>query len=180
MRPPEAGEFRLPFLKIPNGYPDDDKDRTLLRAKNEPSEEVLREFFTSEVMTQRLFYCPSINRDLTDDWGIFGYEPGFIFLCGSRYEGAKTIADENFLRRTNMITAGSELSETDRALLEAFGGVPNWARLISPRGVSIGFIDHYDFFSRTKLITQEITPSRTPRTFEYLDDIIKPPHPQVL
>lgn len=144
----ETIEFPFPYLKIPNGYPEDDKMRRVLDAKNEPSEDVLKEFFTPEVI-QRLIYCPQINRDMTDDWGMFGYEPGYIFVCERRYEGAHTLADEGMLKviTTEMIKTAS--------------------------GVELMTIPHYDYFPRHKFITQEITAERTPKTFAFLRHLLE-------
>ena len=144
----ETIEFPLPYLKIPNGYPEDDKMRRVLNAENEPSEEVLKEFFTPDAV-QRLVYCPQINRDMTDDWGMFGYEPGYLFVCGRNYEGAHTLADEGVLKAitTEMIKTAS--------------------------GVELMTIPHYDYFPRHKFMTQGVTAERTPRTFAFLRKILE-------
>ncbi len=144
-----AMELPLPFLKILNGYPEDDKMRTVLDARNEPSEEVLREFFTPEVI-QRLAYCPQINRDETDDWGMFGYEPGYIFVCGTAYEGARSFNDQAVL----MGKRGDDKIKT-------------------ASGVEIYVIPHYDFFPRHKFINQKVTAERTPKTFAFLRHLLE-------
>lgn len=144
----ETIEFSLPYLKIPNGYPKDDKIRRVVDAKNEPSEEVLKEFFTPEVI-QRLIYCPKINVDLLDDWGMFGYEPGYVFVCGRNYEGAQTFADQGMLKAitTNMIKTAS--------------------------GIELMTIPHYDFFPKRKFSTQIITADGTPKTFVFLRQLLE-------
>lgn len=145
----ELLEMPLPYLKIPNGYPKDDRMHTVLDAKNEPSEEVLKEFFTSEVI-QRLAYCPQINRDETDDWGMFGYEPGYIFVCGTNYEGTRNFND-----------------------LAALSGKTGSDKLKTASGVEIYAVPHFDFFPRKKFTTQKVTAERTPRTFAFLRHLLE-------
>ena len=145
----ESLESPLLYLKIPNGYPEDDKIHTVLDAGNEPSEEVLRKFFTPEVI-QRLAYCPKINRDETDDWGMFGYEPGYIFVCGTAYEGARSFNDQ-------------------AALIGKRGD----DKIKTASGVEIYTIPHYDFFPRRKFINQKVTAERTPKTFAFLRSLLE-------
>lgn len=147
---PEIEEYDIPFLKIPNGYPSDDKIRTELNREHEPSEEELRKFFTPEVL-QRIIYCPKINVDLTDDAGMYGYEPGYIFVCKSRYKGFQSISDQLF-----------------------FEGRSTQNSITTKEGVEILTIRHYDFFPRAKFQSQTITQRRTPKTFRFLNEIIRP------
>ena len=134
-------EFPIEPIKIPFSW---SKDHNII----EPSEEELREFFTPEVV-QRLVYCPQINRDMTDDWGMFGYEPGYIFVGSRNYEGAQTLADEGMLKAktTEMIKTAS--------------------------GAELMIIPHYDYFPRHKFSTQEVTVERTPRTFAFLRHLLE-------
>ncbi len=93
-----ASSIELPFLKIPNGFPPEDEiSRDLwTEAASHLSEEQLATFFTDEVLTQRLMICPVMLRDPTDCWGIFGTEPGFIFIQkGVRFDReARTLAED--------------------------------------------------------------------------------------
>ncbi len=144
----EVKEFDLPFLKIPNGWPADDKVRIVLSKDNEPTEAALHEFFTSEVMSQRLILCPEINRDMTDDWGIFGFEPGFIFVCSLAHEGEHCFND--FFWKTNQSLSWDPVTK-------------------------LPILPHYDCFPRRKFHSQEITQERTPRTFAFLFQLLKQP-----
>ena len=146
----ETEEYDIPFLKIPNGCPIDDEIRTELNREHEPSEEELKKFFTPEVL-QRIIYCPKINIDLTDDFGMFGYEPGYIFVCKSRHKGFQSFSDQFFLEgRTTQNTIATK------------------------EGVEILVVPHYDVFPRAKFQSQTITQRRTPKTFEFLNKIIRP------
>ncbi len=146
----EIEEYDIPFLKIPNGYPVDDEVRTELDREHEPSEEDLEKFFTPEVL-QRIIYCPKINVDLTDDAGMFGHEPGYIFVCKSRYKGFRSFSDQFF-----------------------FEGRTTQNTITTKEGVEILAIPHYDVFPRAKFQTQTITQRRTPKTFEFLNKLIHP------
>ena len=146
----EIEEYDIPFLKIPNGFPIDDEIRTELNREHEPSEEELKKFFTPEVL-QRIIYCPKINVDLTDDWGMFGYEPGYIFVCKNRYKGFRTFSDQFF-----------------------FKGRSTQNTITTKEGVEILVVPHYDAFPRAKFQSQTITQGRTPKTFEFLKELIRP------
>jgi len=50
-------EEDLEFLKVPNGYPPEDRIHRLLDRNNEPPLEVIEEFFKPHVI-RRLVYCP--------------------------------------------------------------------------------------------------------------------------
>lgn len=86
--------------------------------------EVLRAFFTPEIVQKRLIYCPQINNDLTDDWGMFGYSQGFIYIIEKRHNDTTTFNEDMW-----------QLGRTDK-------------------GLELGdhfmrYIPHYDFFPRT-------------------------------
>ncbi len=46
------------------------------------SERSLAQFFTPEVVLERVIACPKIPVDLTDEMSMFGDEPGFVYLMG--------------------------------------------------------------------------------------------------
>jgi hypothetical protein len=149
-------EFDFPFLKIPNGRPADDRERYWLSDSNEPSADELGAFFRDTPgAAERLIVCNQINVDLTDDWGMFGYEPGFLFVCGKNYTGASTFNDATFM---------TELAAGPSITTESGGSIP--------------VLNHYDSFPRTKFDAQFITPGRTPQTYayitEHLDEILRP------
>lgn len=146
----EIEEYDIPFLKIPNGYSVDDEIHTELDREDEPSEEELKKFFTPDVL-QRTIYCPKINVDPTDSWGMFGYEPGYIFVCKSTYKGFRSFSDKFF-----------------------FEGRTTQNTIVTKEGVKILTIPHYDVFPRAKFQSQTITQRTTPRTFEFLNKLIRP------
>lgn len=106
-----------------------------------PSEEEMRIFFTAEIILERLFFCPNINRDMTDDWGIFGYEEGFIFVEGALHNSVQCLNDLAWRE-------GGQLKEsTDYTVPELL---------------------HYDFFPRNKFSSIAITESRHLTVFQFL------------
>lgn len=134
---PEIEESDLPFLEIPKGTP----------PSNEPSQQQLEEFFTPENL-QRLIYCPEINRDLTDHLGIYGHDPGFIFVCGSKYKGFRRWSDELFFKGQT-------------------------TKKVSMSGVEILVLPNYDYFPKGKFIAELITPRTRPKTYEFLYNLAK-------
>ncbi len=59
----------------------------------ETDREALARFFSEDVVYHRLLFCPQVNRDLTDDWGMFGRCPAFILLSHLNYRGMKCLND---------------------------------------------------------------------------------------
>jgi hypothetical protein len=145
---PRTIEFNLRYAHIPNGYPKGDRSRININEENEPSEDELKKFFTPE-MISRLVYCPEINIDTTDTNGFFGYQPGYLFVCGLNYKGAKTLGDEAML-------SGLSLKNTT-----------------TNSGAEITSIPHYDFFPKRKFIHQIITPRNTPKTYEFIRNLLE-------
>ncbi|MDP4010063.1 MAG: hypothetical protein Q8P53_03730 [Candidatus Shapirobacteria bacterium] len=139
----ESVEYDLPYAYIPSGDP----EKPLYERTTEPSEEELKRFFTPE-MISRLVKCPQIKVDETDDWGMFGYEPGYFFVCESRYKGAKRFNDKDLLIGRSLRSATTST------------------------GYSITEIQHADSFPRDKFDKQTITASKTPRTFAFLRKLL--------
>lgn len=127
----ESIEFDLPLVSIPDN----------------PTEEELQKFFTPE-MVSRLIYCPKINKDQTDSWGMFGYEPGFFFIKTNQYKGKQTINDDLFLQGKSFETYTSET------------------------GYELSRIEHNDFLPRDKFNYSIITRENTPKTFDFLRKLI--------
>ena len=144
----QVPEFELPFLKIPNGHPTDDTVRIVLSADNEPEESLLRDFFAPEVVSERIILCPQINRDMSDGWGILGYNPGFIFVCGRAYAGERCFND--LFWRTNQSLDWDPITK-------------------------LPILPHYDSWPRRKFHSQEITISHAPRTFDFLFELLHQP-----
>lgn len=115
------------------------------RGSDNPTEKDMQIFFTPEIISQRVLFCPEINVDMTDDWGMFGYEKGFIFLESLEKEGVNCFNDENW--------------ETGESL-----------KLI---GASVPVLPHYDFFPRQKFSHVLITPSRCPAIYNFLRNKIE-------
>lgn len=82
---------------------------------------------------------------------MFGYEPGYIFVCKSRYKGFRSLSDRFF-----------------------FEGRTTQNTIATKEGVEILTIPHYDALPRAKFQSQTITQSRTPKTFEFLNRLIRP------
>lgn len=79
---------KMPHLEFP------------FNSKKEYSEAEVEAFFTDEILSERVLYIPTINRDLTDHFGMFGYEPGFVFIEGinpQRGEEAKNLNEYAWL-----------------------------------------------------------------------------------
>jgi hypothetical protein len=89
-------------------------------------------------------YCPQINVDLTDDWGMFGFEPGFILIKKVNYKGSRTLADK---------AAGLGLSMA-----------------VDPKS-GLGVVAHYDYFPRRKFEHQIIRKSDYKGLFSVMSDI---------
>lgn len=143
--PEETIEFTLPHLEIPLKRESDEKGRSHII---EPSEEVLREFFTPENI-QRLIYCPQINNDELDGWGMFGYAPGYIFVIGREYEGERSL--------------------NDRAMLSG----SSFKNVKTKTGKEVLTISHYDYFPQMKFSKQLITMARAPKTFFFLRELLE-------
>lgn len=112
----------------------------LLRFPESEDPEVVRAFLTREVMASRLLFCPSINNDMTDDWGMFGYSPGFIFLS-ARIKDFET-------------TPATELWE--RGQIDA---------VIEIGGTLLRAIPHFDFFPKGMFEYSLITSYRSGRSY---------------
>lgn len=136
-----------------SGYTD--VNRKIVREKKEPTEEELKEFFTPENI-QRLIYCPQINIDELDGWGMFGYEPGYIFINKRHYEGIRNL--------------------NDQLMFEGKRGDTKSTR----SGHKILTISHYDHFPQGKFAKQLLTLSRTPKTFAFLRKLLDNVDPEDL
>lgn len=131
----QAEENFPEFLKFPwDTYKND--------LEKEPTEEEMKKFFTPEVISQRMIFCPEINVDSTDDWGIFGYEPGFIFIQGAQNKGIHCLNDLAWAKGTSLKMAGA----------------------------SIFILSHYDFFPRNKFSNVLITSSRHKKIYDFLKE----------
>jgi hypothetical protein len=142
----------IPYLELPVRVEPAEWDPSWgpksLTPENEPTREQLDAFFKdSPDAPGRVVFCSEINNDLTDDWGHFGYSPGFIFVCGARYGQARTLSDHTFLENISH------------------------QQIVTPSGHTVPVLAHYDFFPRDGLRHQIINPKRTPATFEYLTEL---------
>ncbi len=165
--PAEVSEsLGMPYLQIPvNGDPthwDSDKEQEVpykwnpkwgarvIDPENAPTPTQLLAFLEETPGAyDRLIYCPQINNDHTDGWGMFGYSRGFIFVNGVRYAENHTLSDIHFM---DNIDAPS-----------------------TPSGRRLPTISHYDFFPRNKLYTQEITERTAPEAFAFLVQLYETP-----
>lgn len=107
-------------------------------------EEEVRAFYEDPANVSRTVYCPEVNVDLLDDWGMFGFEPGFIFIEKVNYKGSVTLADK---------AASLGLSMA-----------------VDPK-TGLGVISHYDYFPKRKFDHQIIRKSDYHGLFNVLGDI---------
>ncbi len=165
--PAEVSEsLGIPYLEIPvNGDPtswDDEQEREVpykwnpkwgpreIRPENAPTPAQLLDFLENTPGAfDRLIYCPQINNDSTDSWGMFGYSKGFIFVNGARYAQNATLADATFM--------------------------DNVGAAETPSGRPLPVISHYDFFPVWKLYTQEISERTAPEAFAFLTQYYETP-----
>lgn len=107
-------------------------------------------FFTADVLAERVLICPEINRDMTDDADVFGYEVGFVYIVGvwPTWEKPTTIAERAWLQ-------GQKVS---------------WRT-----GLPCGVITSFDWFPRHMLEMKPITPERDGELFSYLLRRIRQP-----
>ena len=144
-------EIDIPKLEIPHLTYGQDWD--------EPTDTELDGFFGEHPDAwERVIACPQINRDSLDDWGIYGYLPGFIYVKGVKYKGAKSLNDMAFLGRQQ-----GEDVDSDPVLASA-----GFKHRRTALGQNMWTIDHYDFFPRYKLDGVTITSESHPSTFAYL------------
>lgn len=113
---------------------------------DEPTDTELDKFSQEHTdFWERIFFCPQINRDLLDDRGHYGYIPGFIYVKATEYKGARTFSD--------------------LFLLEGKTLQPR----VTPSGINIWEIPHYDLFPRHKTDSVTITAeNNNPSTYGYL------------
>jgi len=111
-------EFRFPEIKFPVNVWRPEKREW------EGHEDEIRRFYEDPKNIERTIFCPKINNDETDDWGMFGFGPGFIFVESRNYRGRKTLTDR-------MASAGLSL-------------------VVDPK-TGLGVMPHYDYFPKNKL-----------------------------
>jgi hypothetical protein len=107
-------------------------------------EEDIRKFFEDPENVSRTIFCNKVNSDLLDDWGIFGYTPGFIFIEEKNYNGNKTLADR---------AASTGLSIA-----------------VDPK-TGLGVMSHFDYFPKHKFEYEVIRQKFDPKLFALMADI---------
>jgi hypothetical protein len=108
------------------------------------NEDEIKKFCVDPENIERTIYCPKVNVDETDDWGMFGFIPGFIYIEKRNYKGQKTLADK---------AAGLGLS------------------VIKDPKTGLSIIPHFDYFPRHKYDYQLIRQSEYPEVFKIMCDI---------
>ena len=58
------------------------------------SDDDIRMVVTDQFVRKHLIYCPSINNDMTDGWGMFGYSRGFIYVARKRHNDTRTLNED--------------------------------------------------------------------------------------
>ena len=110
------------------------------KRSDEPTDEEMEKFFTPDVISTRILFCPYINVDLTDDWGMFGYEEGFIYIEEMVREGTHCFNDLDWIE-----------------------GVT-----VKDLGASVPVIPHYDEFPRNKFSHIRIINHDYPIIYKFL------------
>ena len=125
-----------------------DKDFPLnwaqMNGKEKWSKEDLEKFYEDPANRSRTIFSPQMNNDITDDWGMFGYGPGFVYISGRRYEGSKTLADKAALLGLS---------------------------LISDPKTGLGLLKHNDYLPRDKYKLTRITRYEFPKVFNAMCEI---------
>jgi len=125
-----------------------DKDFPLnwsqMNGKEEWSKKDLENFYEDPANRSRTIFSPNMNNDVTDDWGMFGYGPGFIYISGRTYEGSKTLADKAALLGQSLI--------------------------IDPK-TGLGILKHNDYFPKDKYKSVLIRRYEFPRVFDTMCEI---------
>jgi hypothetical protein len=107
-------------------------------------EEDIRKFFEDPENVSRTIFCNEINVDMLDDYGAFGYTPGFIFIEEKRYNGNQTLTDR-------MASAGLSIA-------------------VDPK-TGLGIMQHFDYFPRNKLEYETVRRRHDPKLFALMADI---------
>lgn len=137
------GEKDFPERKFPIRY-NPNSPKQLVSQRYEWDESEIRKFYEDPENVSRTIFCKQINVDELDDWGMFGYTPGFIYIEKKRYEGERTLADK---------AAGLGLSIA-----------------VDPK-TGLGVMNHFDYFPKHKFNYQLIRQSEYPEVFKIMTDI---------
>lgn len=134
----ESSERNFDERKFPIKY-------NLIKGKCGWNEQEVRQFYSDPENLVRTIYCKNINVDETDDWGMFGFTPGFIYIEGKKYEGNKTLADQAASLGLSVATDPS---------------------------IGLGLMNHFDYFPKHKYDYQLIRKSDYPEMFELICEIV--------
>jgi hypothetical protein len=111
---------------------------------HEWDEKEIKQFYEDPENLARTLYCPQVNIDELDDWGMFGFTPGFIYIEKRNYKGQRTLADK---------AAGFGLS------------------VAKDHKTGLSVIPHFDYFPKHKYDYQLIRLSEYPAVFKIMCDI---------
>ncbi len=113
------------------------------------SKNEVMKFFEDTSNIHRTIFCKEVNVDEIDDWGMFGYEPDFIFIEKKNYEGARTLADQASL-------FGLSIARDPKT--------------------GLGLMNHFDYFPRHKFEYRVIKRSHDRELFDLLCEIFTKKH----
>ena len=136
-------ENDFPERKFPIRY-NPKSTKTWVFEKYEWDEKEIRKFYEDPENIARTVYCPEVNFDQLDDWGMFGFTPSFIYIEKSNYKGRKTLADEAAVLGLSVIK--------------------------DPK-TGLSAIPHFDYFPKMKYNYQLIKKSEYPQVFKIMCDI---------
>jgi hypothetical protein len=108
------------------------------------NEDEVRKFYEDPENVSRTIYCKKLNVDETDDWGMSGFTPGFIFLEKINYKGSKTLAD-------HASSVGLSIGTDPKT--------------------GLGIMNHFDYFPKNKFDYRMIRKDGERRLFEVMCDI---------
>lgn len=101
----------------------------------------IRKFYEDSENASRTIYCREVNVDETDNWGLFGYTPGFLYIERKKYEGVKTLNDQ-------ASSVGLSIG-------------------VDPK-TGLGVMNHFDFFPKHKYGYQMIRRTEYPELFNLM------------
>jgi len=136
-------EKNFPEKKFPIRYNPNSK-KVFVWEQYEWNEDEIRKFYEDPENVARTLYCPKVNIDETDDWGMFGYTPSFIYIEKRNYKEQRTLADK---------AAGLGLS------------------VIKDPKTGLSVMPHFDYFPKHKYDYQLIRQSEYPEVFKIMCDI---------
>lgn len=106
----------------------------------------VRKFYEDPENISRTIYCKEVNVDELDDWGMFGYTPGFVYIEKVNYKGSRTLADK--AASLGLVVA------------------------VDPKS-GLGIMNHFDYFPKHKFDYTLIRRENDPKLYALMCDIFR-------